>query len=103
QVRRTAAGGFDFAYVSAAHGDAVGVIVENPTTHYEEKLAPSGLGRAKARPYNGALVSWRRKLVGKFEADDAPERLHAVLPGDFFSFFICAAGVSDGDLVDAPT
>src|SRR5207245_2244726 len=67
------------------------------------------LGCAKARPYNvvpistPACASWRRKLVGKFEANDAPEGLHAVFPGDFLSFFIGAASVGDGDLVDAPT
>ena len=41
-------------------------------------------------------------LVGEAVADDAPEGLDAVFPGDFFAFFVGAAGVGDGDFVDAP-
>src|SRR5574337_313222 len=35
-------------------------------------------------------------------ADDAPERLHAVFPGNLLAFFVGAAGVADGYFVDAP-
>src|ERR1700686_1981911 len=42
------------------------------------------------------------RLAEEAVADDAPERLYAVFPGDFFAFFVSAAGVRDGDFVDAP-
>ncbi len=44
----------------------------------------------------------QRKSVGEVVADDAPEGLDAVFPGDFLAFFVGAAGVGDGNFVDAP-
>jgi hypothetical protein len=41
-------------------------------------------------------------LVGKAEADDTPKSLDTVFPGDFLAFFVGAAGIGDGDFVDAP-
>ena len=35
-------------------------------------------------------------------ADDAPEGLDAVFPGDFLAFFVGSASVGDGDFIDAP-
>jgi hypothetical protein len=40
--------------------------------------------------------------VGEAETDDTPEGLNPVFPSDFFAFFVGAAGVRDGDFVDAP-
>ena len=44
----------------------------------------------------------RARLVGEAVADDAPEGLEAVFPGDLFPFFVSTAGVGDGHFVDAP-
>src|ERR1700752_4985846 len=41
-------------------------------------------------------------LIGEAVADDAPEGLDAVFPGDFFALFVGATGVGDGNFIDAP-
>jgi hypothetical protein len=40
--------------------------------------------------------------VGKTKADDAPQGLDAVFPGDLFAFFIGTAGIRNGDFVNPP-
>ncbi len=66
--------------------------------HKDTRTGLKTLPAAGRRPLQKQI----QKLIGEAVADDAPERLETVFPGDFFAFFVGAAGVGDGDFVDTP-
>src|SRR2546426_11078735 len=72
------------------------------TSRSGEKMIHQPRARARGRHNPSLTLGARKGLLAQPVAHDAEERLDGVFEADLLAFFVGAAGVADGNLIDAP-